>query len=1218
MKFEEQYKARNELIDQLKKEMLGPGSEPNTIDISHELISTNPETRYCLGILYPQDNKLNMESDDSVGIDSDDKEELLGEEEQFKLVSNDDEDKKVRNHADMEDSMDETVGMATKLLPSSMGITFITDKKIDSLNVKIKFGTYKRAILSDCKIRLDDSVVENFAIPEVFSGFFSFDKETKELKLVEKFDKKQIKYWYEQDKADDGAFKPYAYKMLGLLSNGYVREPHEFDECISFADGDYYKPMTNLGDTNAKINALRYDLGNGYFSYTIMLLNSLSGKHSGPRSIFQPEIIISSDNNDGLKFCDYSVIGGNRVFDEEEASNALLYRNKKNYGAGLGTAVNWQIDENGEGFICSDFFPRVDVPQMEFKVDEKYNVDGSSLSMKYLSDLDETEKDKKVKTLESLVEAYGEWIAALEEEATRLSAQYTETAKRHIDNCKLCLNRMREGIAILEKNDKAWDAFQLANRAMYMQRVHILIQKEFDTVYPDVAPECDRLADILDELNYYNYNSKAPIEWRPFQIAFLLMSITSMVNDQEENSDRDVVDLIWFPTGGGKTEAYLGLTAFTIFYRKLVHLDESDGTTVIMRYTLRLLAAQQFTRAATLICACEYIRRDCCERRPKYPKYALGNTEISIGLWIGGEHTPNRIKGNSSTKSGTAKECYEALSEAYAKNLTYVSERYNKFQLLKCPWCGTKLVKGLSTDGKKMIGRWGYHLLKDKEFFISCTNENCTFERKLPVQVVDEELYKNPPTLLFATVDKFAMLPWYAEVGNFFAINSNNRGPELIIQDELHLISGPLGSMVGLYETVMDYLCSNKGVRPKIIASTATICRAKEQCSSLYNRKVFQFPPQGLDESDSFFARSADLSEKFGRTYVGLLPAGKTKARAEGRILASLMQIEQEYQAPDEIKDCYWTVTAYFNSLKELGKCSTIIQDDVRDDIRRLADRNMFIYGRRNILRPDELTSRVSTTELNQTLEKLEKIQYSSNKEEKKHPSNILLATNMISVGIDVDRLNVMLMVGQPKLTSEYIQASSRVGRTFPGVVFTMYDGVRSRDRSHYEQFKAYHESFYKYVEPTGVTPFSEPARKRALHAVAISMLRHGMGLSTDADISQFDADALKDELKEISDYIVTRMEDINSRLTYQVKSEKDDVEDELDVIYEKIGILAETSDHSLEYGNIAGFKPRNEGSLRVMKPFGTDQEELITFDTLTSMRNVDSSVNVNVVVWEE
>lgn len=1192
--------GRKELIDRMRMEMLGPGSELSGLDLEHEIISGDPGQRYSVGILYPQGNIIGMEDDELDNKEGNAKEEIVSEGFSPEQDTESDNKEKIYSANDSEDSMDEYISMATKLLPSSMGFTFIAKQNLNQIVIDGKFAKYRAALVSDCKIRIDESIAEQFCVPEVFEPYFSYDKEKHILELKIKIEPKQIKYWYDQEKADDGTFKNYAYKMIELL-RGKVRVPYCFETIVNFKSSDYFQSKLDIEGVDAGICGLKHKLVNGFYSYTIMFLNMAKGK-PGKENLYQSEISVNTEKNPELCFCDYSDLDMIQDYTEEEASNSLLYRNHKKYGTGLGTSVNWKIDDYGKGMIYSDFFPMVEVPQMEFTVDEKYKVDSKVFSMKFLSDLDETDKEIKINYLKCLAKGYNDWIDEIESVIVGMSVHHANTAKKHILNCRCCLKRIEDGINELNDNVKAWDSFQLANRAMFMQRVQIVLQSQFENVYPDN----EDLGEILENMDYYQQSDKHT--WRPFQLAFLLMSISSITDDTIQNKDRDIVDLIWFPTGGGKTEAYLGLTAFTIFYRKLAHLEESGGTAIIMRYTLRLLASQQFTRASTLICACELIRQESQEKRSIYPKYELGDDEISIGLWIGGSHTPNKNK--------DAIDCYEKLSKAINKNLEYTKEQYNKFQVLKCPWCGTKLVKDVD-EKNNIVGKWGYRLKNKKHFYMCCTHEDCQFADKLPLQVVDEELYENPPTLLFATVDKFAMLPWYAEIGRFFATNTCNRTPELIIQDELHLISGPLGSMVGLYETAIDYLCCSKGIHPKIIASTATICRAKEQCSALYNRDVFQFPPQGIDEADSFFARTAKVKEKPGRIYIGLMPAGKTKAMMESRILAALLQIVKESKYDDEIKDAYWTLTTYFNSLKELGKCSTIVQNDVRDNIERMAHRNNYIRGKRIILKADELTSRVSTTELNQTLNKLEKIHYSQDNWDKKiYPVNLLLATNMISVGIDVDRLNAMVILGQPKLTSEYIQASSRVGRKYPGVVFVQYDGVRSRDRSHYEQFKSYHESFYRYVEPTGVTPFSEPARKRALHAVIISLIRHNY-FETDEELRSFDKNDYDEELKELSDYVVSRMDDINSRLSYEISDNNDEVREEIDIIYEKINRLVEHANHEkIEYGNIMGFKKPD--MYRVLKPFGVDEEEYDSFNTMTSMRNVEAMVNVNVIVLED
>jgi len=798
----------------------------------------------------------------------------------------------------------------------------------------------------------------------------------------------------------------------------------------------------------------------------------------------------------------------------------------------------------------------------------------------------------------------------LKEIATMLDPHYQSAAAKNIAECERAYERMYSGITALRSNDKAYSAFTLANRAMFMQRVHLRMQQHTSDI--DRYPDDEQIAKLLQNMNYRQQDDKDS-RWRPFQIAFLLMDINSVIYD--ESPERDIVDLIWFPTGGGKTEAYLGLTAFTIFYRRLTHLSESGGTAVIMRYTLRLLAAQQFTRAATLICACEYIRQDCEARRRVYPSYPLGKEPITIGLWIGGSHIPNKNEGTSSAKYYldkllAVKDHYQVRNE---------KDRNNKFQVLKCPWCGTKLVK--DDKDKKLVGSWGYKMRDGKHFYISCTHEDCDFTARLPIQIIDEELYDNPPTLLFGTVDKFAMLPWDGRIGSFFAVGSDDRSPELIIQDELHLISGALGTIVGLYETAVDAICSQKGVRPKIIASTATIRRAKEQCSVLYNRDVVQFPAPGLNSGDSFFAREAEISFEngvFGRKYVGLMPSGKTKAMMEIRSMAALLQRIHMMKLPDEMKDKLWTLTAYFNSLKDIGKASTLVEDDVKDFIIRTANR--LFAPRRMIVSADELTSRVTTTELNETLDKLEKLEYSqANRDNKRYASNVLLATNMISVGIDVARLNVMLLIGQPKLTSEYIQASSRVGRSFPGVAFVQYDATKSRDRSHYEQFRSYHESFYRFVEPTGATPFSKPARERALHAVVTSMIRQRTGLSEDKDAVYFDKDYFADAVRETEQFIIERIKQINTRAENGLEDDIEDVKTEIKEFIDEWQKNAKAADETKTpyyFGRRFMVVPPSAGVGRLLRQYNSAGKDN-SIETLTSMRNVDTQVFGEIVIWE-
>ncbi len=1210
-KKQELIKVRDEYITLIKTELLGPGSEISIPDAEHELISDAPNTRYSIGVLYPPKKKMNADSNDigmveevEAGVEIDDEDRIERNKEEAFVKHN------YSVSSSDEDNLDEEIGLAAQNMPSSMGITFFVKGDCEKVCCRVCFATYRKAIATDCRIPFE---TVDYILPNEVASMIYIDKQERTLRLASGgLSRKHVRDVEERDcfGGDEYGVVSMMYKLSDQLSKGYVREPHETSLLLDFGSSEYIDQNREIDGTSAKVTALRRKVKDNIYSITVMMVNNEEGGSSAKYCLYQPEIIVESKNNT-FSFVEYSGEADFELLDEEEKSLILQYRNKKVYGTGLGTSIGWEIDDNGNGKIYNDFFPETEVPSMDFKLQKKYNVKDGTLSMKHMSDLDETEKYKKIAELETLVSAYENWIEEIKSERERIDKLYREIADKNIRGCEKSAERMRNGITILKENSLAWDSFQLANRAMFMQRAHLKLQEKMSNV--NRYPDDEELSKILKDIDYYTIDNMIEdfYSWRPFQLAFLLMSVDSIVNDK--SGDRDLVDLIWFPTGGGKTEAYLGLTAFTIFYRRLAHIEESDGTAVIMRYTLRLLAAQQFTRASTLICACEYIRVDATSRRTIYGKYPLGDKSISIGLWIGGEHTPN--------KNAKAKEELTKLNRASASELDYIKDRHNKFQVLKCPWCGTKLVK----DKNEKKSQFGYRMRNNVHFEIFCPQESCFYnqEGKLPIQVVDEELYATPPTLLFGTVDKFAMIPWNARIGAFFAANSANRTPELIIQDELHLISGPLGTMVGLFEAAIDAICKNKGIKTKIIASTATIRRAAEQCTSLYDRKVSQFPHPGINAEDSFFARESIIDYEqgiYGRKYVGLMPSGKTKAMMEIRTIAAMLQKIHAMDLSEDVKDKFWTLTVYFNSLKDLGKCSTLVDDDVKDFIKRMAYRLGSAKDARIITSADELTSRVSTTQLNETLDKLEKLCYSQeNLQNKRWPTNILLATNMISVGIDVARLNVMLLVGQPKLTSEYIQASSRVGRSFPGVAFTMYDGSKSRDRSHYEQFKSYHESFYKNVEPTGVTPFSKPARDRALHSVIISLLRQLLPeLSGEKSAINFSRDKYRNEIDKITEYLIARNNNIISMINPNMNSEEDNIRQEIDYIFEQWELLSNGYDEEhFSYGERYMVAPPAEGEARLLKAYNTSKFDR-AFDTMTSMRNVDISVGSSVLIWED
>ena len=549
--------------------------------------------------------------------------------------------------------------------------------------------------------------------------------------------------------------------------------------------------------------------------------------------------------------------------------------------------------------------------------------------------------------------------------------------------------------------------------------------------------------------------------WRPFQLGFLLVALASTVDEQHH--DRELVDLIWFPTGGGKTEAYLGLAAIEIFRRRLVHGTAGGGTAVITRYTLRLLTAQQFQRASSLICAMELLRRP--DRLAD--KRAQGMAPFSIGLWVGNEVTPG--------SRGEARKALERLLKA-ADPRRRTSSR-SRAVLVRRSARPPKHSTNPDDYGIREVGN---------DVVIRCTNANCEFNDELPVAVVDEVLYENPPTFLLATVDKFARLQFNPDAGRLLGLNVPFRQPSMIIQDELHLLSGPLGTTVAVFDAVIQLLLSRDGTAPKIIASTATIRASEEQVRGLYGRDVALYPPSGLDDDRTFFSQPVASGE--GRLYVGLMPQSVSQASAVIAAASPLLELPEVLaKGGATTKDAYWTAVMYHNSLRELGRTGTLVVDDVNARLEARADRLGLPYRR---VRPDrvlELTSRRGPEELPNDLRELGR---SIDKTDQ--AVDVVLSSNMLSVGIDVPRLALMLMVGQPKTTAEYIQATSRVGRgDVRGVVTTLFRSNRARDRSHFETFRSYHESLYRTVEPTSVTPWSLASRERSLAGALVMLMRH-------------------------------------------------------------------------------------------------------------------------------
>ncbi|WP_211371332.1 DNA helicase [Paracoccus limosus] len=732
--------------------------------------------------------------------------------------------------------------------------------------------------------------------------------------------------------------------------------------------------------------------------------------------------------------------------DDDARSAALLYRDVLEYAVGHGVAVMWEpAPDQRIAWLETAWMPVASVKGMSASghgtLSEFLNQHPQALSAGWLAR--QEDRDEVTNVLRSFARVYEEWIRnVLASSVDRFSGDFRIAAERNLDLCRTALRRIENGIDTLIRDWDAWKAFTLANAAMDMQ-----------SRFPAKG---DRAG---------------PLIWRPFQLAYFLMVLPGLVDPTDP--DRDHVDLLWFPTGGGKTEAYLGLTAFQILHRRLTDGERRNegGVDVLMRYTLRLLTVQQFQRAAALICACDAIRSE---------RDDLGGAPITLGLYVGGDATPNRVN-----------KALEALDLEHDGQKPKSTPR----QLLACPVCGIAL------DAKCY-----QRAVNDAGIDIRCSNQRCTTRGEpLPVMTVDDFIYRAPPSLLIGTIDKFAQLPRRRDLRVLFGLDGGLR-PGLIIQDELHLISGPLGSMAGLYETVVDMLCTDEGHRPKVIGSTATIGQASRQVRALFDRPVLQFPPSGFDASDSFFA----VRDEHGpdRLYVGICSAGRSPKFALQATAAALLQgIGHLVNTGTDpaLADPFWTAVIYFNSLRELGGAHVLLQDDIPRQISFLASR---LQGQRRVLETDaiELSSRVSSRDLPDFLAQLGNPLTDGNDPFEPQPRDAVLASNMISVGVDVSRLGLMLVNGQPKSTAEYIQASSRVGRGLDGLVTTLYNFGRPRDVSHFEHFLAYHGALYRSVEASSVTPWAPRARDKALHAVIAAAVRHlSKGMEGDEDAVDFD-----------------------------------------------------------------------------------------------------------------
>jgi len=846
--------------------------------------------------------------------------------------------------------------------------------------------------------------------------------------------------------------------------------------------------------------------------------------------------------------------------DPEERHLRLLYRNELRHAVGRNVAVHADVraGERRAHRLTTTWLPTHDVPStIAPPVEDSRYLAGLELGMDALAELP---ADQLATRIAPLAGGYSAWLGESEAAIPDLSESLRGTAEAAVFRAREIAQRLRAGIDLLTDSDRpyhgtALEAFRFANRAMALQRRHTAIGALRDAEGVGYTEAEKRISE----------KGPAAASWRPFQLAFILLNLPALTDPTHPERAADpqaVVDLLFFPTGGGKTEAYLGLAAYTFAVRRLQGTLGSGqdtrsgeaGVAVLMRYTLRLLTAQQFQRAAALVCAAEVLRREAMAAGD----LRWGSSPFRIGMWVGRSVSPLWY-------TDAAEQVADAKEAGAGK-------RANVLQTLACPWCGTKLLahRDLFT----------HHALR--RVILYCPNgegvDACPFSRLnapdegLPILTVDEEIYRLLPSLVIATVDKLAQLPWRGYAGMLFgrvhrrcprhgyrhddlderieckdrhrakaglpAVQTEPvirlRPPDLIVQDELHLISGALGTVVGLFEAAVDELCTwnvpdGRGgaieAGPKIVASTATTKRAREQVRRLYARQIAVFPPQVTDVADTFFSQQVAVTPATpGRRYLGVCAHGVRLKSAEIRIAEILLLAGQTlFDRHGAAADPYMTLVGYFNATRELAGMRRYLDDDVTTRVRinghrkGMSDRIVFATG---MLTVQELTSRISSGDIADVLKRLEygfdpgldtsvrrraiAAELVAARREKRAPLipdrdltrmgvDVVLATSMLQVGVDVSRFGLMLVVGQPKNTAEYIQASSRVGRDAarPGLVVTLYNWSRPRDLAHFEDFGHYHATFYRQVEALSVTPYARRALDRATTSAFVAAVRN-------------------------------------------------------------------------------------------------------------------------------
>lgn len=1059
--------VRENLVDILDRELLGP------IHGEEELLSLSPKQMYLVGLIAP----VKLMSTDGSGLDQDDADDLaevrldedgVTEGRGVPTVAADE------SEADAEeDDAEDRAPKQGLMIPASMGLRFQVPSNLASFEVTASWGTYE--------------TVET-------------DEVSKAGRPIRKYQRTPVE---EIRTITLAALTPGRTETV-VLRDAICLRIDRYD------DAEYGRVLVEIALCNDRETPLPIPSNMWMFQTKLLIEAGGAEKFLPVRDVLEQDW---PEHDDEVRRLD------------------LQYKDRLEFAIGRTCSADWVVRRGSRRAtsVSTSWLPKAETPQTRAG-----EVEGATLSMKALASVGPNELRAG---LAPLVSGYGVWLDRQEVVAAQLPEHLRTTANDVLWEARQAHQRLVDGLDFVASDATGLQCFQFMNRVMRDQRLASQVA-EMRKSDPALS-----ISQARQELEAAEANGKPVASWRPFQLAFVIMQLGPLTDPtaalrSAEHQAR--VELLFFPTGGGKTEAYLGLAAYTFAIRRrqgVVHstdgpLNGSDGVSVLMRYTLRLLTAQQFQRATALVCAAELARRE--------DEMTWGTEPFRIGLWVGTDVSPKR---------------FEEADEQLKRVNDGASHRLTVLQVQRCPWCGTEIspanVRGDATS---------------RRVFVHCGDElgRCPFSKGggvpegLPVLTVDEEIYRLTPAFVIATVDKFARLAREGEAASLFGFvgrrcgrhgyvhpdytgctvqshPANNghpaatvmpvsrlRPPDLIIQDELHLITGALGTAVGLFEVAVETLCSWKTlegepVKPLIVASTATVRNAVEQVRQLYGRKVEIFPPQVLDVADTFFSREVEISEQNpGRRYIGVSAPGVRLSSAEIRLAEVLLLAGQLLLDRAGIAaDPYMTLVGYFNATRELAGMRRYVDDDVSTRVGNPRRDSGFprrygtAFGNLNVA---ELTSRISGADISKTLDKLGlefdpgydttaafRSRIALRREDKpaprrdgEAPFDVVLATSMLQVGVDVQRLGLMLVVGQPKNTAEYIQASSRVGRDAarPGLVVSLGNWARPRDLAHFEQFRHYHDTFYKQVEALSVTPFSPTSLERGIDGLLVSVAR--------------------------------------------------------------------------------------------------------------------------------